>query len=266
MQQVLRRSLRMMANNSSRRKSGGEDGPKKTAPAPAPAAEYSTTGVDPLDIPCWTEHLKSLHIPTATNGEASSAAHTNGKALKHAVLDEEPVRQNFNDKISLWQGDITEFQADAIVNAANKSLLGGGGVDGAIHHAAGPDLRAECLKLHGCATGEAKITKGFRLPCKHVIHTVGPIGEKPEKLRSCYLNSLDLLKEHELRTVVFPCISTGIYGYPNEAACLVAIESVRHWLETGDNSSLVDRIIFCLYEDVDVDCYEKHLPTYFPPV
>lgn len=165
-------------------------------------------------------------------------------------------------KIALWRGDITKLQIDAIVNAANNSLLGGGGVDGAIHAAAGPDLLKECTTLNGCETGEAKITKGYKLPSKHVIHTVGPIGEKSKFLKSCYKESLNLLRKNNLRSIAFPCISTGIYGYPNEAAAKVVFRTTRDWLQS--NSEYVDLIVFCLFMPVDVEIYNKLAKKYFP--
>ncbi|XP_010836389.1 PREDICTED: O-acetyl-ADP-ribose deacetylase MACROD1 [Bison bison bison] len=145
--------------------------------------------------------------------------------------------KQLNEKISLFRGDITKLEVDAIVNAANSSLLGGGGVDGCIHRAAGPLLTDECRTLQNCETGKAKITCGYRLPAKYVIHTVGPIahGEpsasQAAELRSCYLSSLDLLLEHRLRSAAFPCISTGVFGYPNEAAAEVVLTALREWLE-----------------------------------
>lgn len=141
--------------------------------------------------------------------------------------------------IKIVQGDITKMKADAIVNAANKSLLGGGGVDGAIHVAAGPELLAECRKLHGCDTGEAKITKGYNLPAKHVIHTVGPIyrfhtlEEDAKLLADCYCNSLDLAKNNNLHSIIFSLISTGVYGYPAKDAAKVAIKTSRYWLKAN---------------------------------
>ncbi|KAJ3050290.1 O-acetyl-ADP-ribose deacetylase macrod1 [Rhizophlyctis rosea] len=172
----------------------------------------------------------------------------------------------FNDKIVIWKGDITSLTIDAIVNAANRSLLGGGGVDGAIHRAAGSELVQECRTLDGCDTGDAKITKGYHLPARHVIHTVGPIGEDSKKLSSCYVRSLDVLVENGLRTIAFCCISTGIYGYPNGRAASVALHSVRMWLERGDNADKVDSIVFCLFMAVDVKYYKQYAPLIFPPV
>ncbi len=137
--------------------------------------------------------------------------------------------------ITVDLGDITRLDVDCIVNAANKSLLGGGGVDGAIHRAAGPELLAECRTLHGCETGEAKLTKGYRLKARYVIHTVGPVYARTprdgELLASCYRNSLDLARTYDIHTIAFPAISTGVYGYPLEQAVPIAVETVTSWLE-----------------------------------
>jgi O-acetyl-ADP-ribose deacetylase len=138
-------------------------------------------------------------------------------------------------RITVVQGDITGQQVDAIVNAANEALRGGGGVDGAIHRAAGPELLEECIQIGGCPTGEARITKGYRLPARYVIHTVGPVWHggargEPEKLAACYRNSLRLAAEHGVRTIAFPGISTGVYGYPVEAATRLALTTVRDCL------------------------------------
>ena len=147
------------------------------------------------------------------------------------------------------RGDITRQAVDAIVNAANSTLLGGGGVDGAIHRAAGPELLEECRSLGGCPTGEVRITRGYRLPARHVIHTVGPVWSggrrgEPAFLRSCYERSLALAEEHELRSIAFPAISTGAYGYPIEAATRVAVETVRNSLERPSSLELVRFVCF----------------------
>ena len=148
-------------------------------------------------------------------------------------------------KIKIIKGDITKLSCDAIVNAANSSLLGGGGVDGAIHRAAGPELLAECRTLHGCQTGQVKITKGYKLPSSFVIHTVGPIyyEHSPEEakalLTACYENSLKLAKEKGLKTIAFPLISAGVYGYPQREAIRVAIETMKKYAEEFDEITLV---------------------------
>lgn len=157
------------------------------------------------------------------------------------------------------QADITKLEVDAIVNAANSSLLGGGGVDGAIHRAAGPDLVHECRVLGGCKTGEAKITRGYRLPARHVIHTVGPVWRggahgEPELLASCYRSSLGLAIQHELRSIAFPCISTGIYGYPAEKAAAIAVATVRDFL--GSHDDYFD-VTFCCFSVSDLKFYQS---------
>jgi len=173
-----------------------------------------------------------------------------------------PVRKELNRKVVITGADITILQVDAIVNAANKTLLGGHGVDGAIHAAAGLGLYHECVPLNGCAVGEAKITSGHRLPARHVIHTVGPRGEKERDLQNCYEACLQLCLDHRLRTVAFPCISTGVFGYPEEPAAKVVLRTVRHWLE--EHWRDVDCIIFCTFTDVSERLYRDLMPGYFP--
>jgi len=157
------------------------------------------------------------------------------------------------EKIAVIKGDITKLQLDAIVNAANSSLLGGGGVDGAIHRAAGPELVEECRLLGGCKTGQAKITRGYRLPARWVIHTVGPVwrgGDSGEAdlLASCYLSSLRLAVERKIKTIAFPAISCGIYGYPVEEAARIAVNETVNFLSKNDS---VERVVFiCFSEDV----------------
>ncbi len=160
--------------------------------------------------------------------------------------------------IRVIRADITTLAVDAIVNAANETLLGGGGVDGAIHCAAGPDLLAACRAIGGCPTGEARITPGFRLPAKWIIHTVGPVwrgGKQAEadKLASCYRNSLELALRHGVRTIAFPSISTGVYGYPKDLAARVAVSVMRAYADS------FDEIIACCFSAADVKLYEEIL-------
>lgn len=164
------------------------------------------------------------------------------------------------DRIEIQQGDITRLHVDAIVNAANSRLLGGGGVDGAIHRAAGPELLAECRTLGECPTGEARITRGYRLPARHVIHTVGPIYRgRPEDARllaSCYVNSLSLAAERQLASIAFPAISCGVYGYPLADACQIAIDTT---LEVLADHPGIQRIVFILFSDNNRRIYETYL-------
>lgn len=166
-------------------------------------------------------------------------------------------------EIELIQGDITKLQVDAIVNAANNSLLGGGGVDGAIHRAGGPEILEECKKIGGCETGEAVITIAGKLPVKHVIHTVGPVWNggnhnEDELLRSCYKNALRVAEENGLNTVAFPNISTGVYHFPKKRAADIAIQAVRAFLE---NDNTVKKVIFVCFDRQNNDLYAEILGT-----
>ena len=171
------------------------------------------------------------------------------------------ISEKVENQIQVVQGDITKLDCDCIVNAANRSLLGGGGVDGAIHRAAGPELLAECRTLHGCRTGEAKITKGYRLKAKYIIHTVGPIysgtAEDAAQLADCYRNSLNLAKEHDVHSIAFPAISTGVYGYPLEDAAEIAVKTVAQWLE--DHADYAMQVIFCCFDARTERVYQARL-------
>ena len=162
--------------------------------------------------------------------------------------------------LTALQSNITTLSVDAIVNAANSSLLGGGGVDGAIHRAAGLELLHECRLLGGCKTGDAKLTKGYRLPAKYIIHTVGPVWRggfdgEPELLASCYRRSLEVARENNISSIAFPSISTGIYGYPIEHAAPLAIETVQSFISVNP----FEEIIFCCFSAKDFDCYRQIL-------
>ena len=164
-------------------------------------------------------------------------------------------------RVELIKGDITSLDVDAIVNAANNSLLGGGGVDGAIHNAAGPGLLSECEKLNGCETGKAKITDGYRLKAKHVIHTVGPIwhggfSDENTLLASCYQSSLELAKQKKIKTVAFPGISTGVYGFPKDLAALIAVKETQRFLK---KNTYPEKVIFVTFSDDNYETYRKLL-------
>ncbi|PHH92421.1 hypothetical protein CDD83_7490 [Cordyceps sp. RAO-2017] len=206
-------------------------------------------------------------IPTLTQLYRSSALRPVPPSSGAAVQPSAAV----NSRVGVYRGDITELRLDAIVNAANKSLLGGGGVDGAIHRAAGPELMAECRGLGGCPTGEARITRGHRLPARHVIHTAGPVysGADPQRserlLRSCYEASLDQAIANGVGSVAFSCISTGVYGYPSRDAARVACETVRKYLDKDRDARSLTRVVFVTFEQKDAAAYAAMLPVYFPP-
>ena len=187
------------------------------------------------------------------------------KQMNERLSDDEALNYVYDkidggkmSSIKYHLGDITKLKVDAIVNAANSSLLGGGGVDGAIHRAAGPQLLEECRTLNGCRTGEAKITGGYNLPAKHVIHTVGPIYSgsisDAENLRNCYWNSLEVAKTNDLHSIAFPGISTGVYGYPKKEAAKIALKTVKEWLES--NSAYEIEITIVNFSEEDYLIYQ----------
>lgn len=171
-----------------------------------------------------------------------------------------------HSRIQLIKGDITTLEVDAIVTAANESLLGGGGVDGAIHRAAGPGLLDECRTIGICPEGEARITGGYLLPAQYIIHTVGPVWEggvynEPETLATCYAASLQLAADNAVTSMAFPCIATGSYAFPKKRACDIAISSAVQWLA---NHELPNKVIFCCFEDEDFRLYSERLKTVVP--
>lgn len=201
-----------------------------------------------------------IDIPTITQLYGEAALQKPASSAASSFLPSASI----NSRVGLIRGDITKLQLDAIVNAANTTLLGGGGVDGAIHRAAGPELLYECHGIGGCSTGDSCLTKGYKLPAKHVIHTVGPIydSRSPQKsedsLRSCYRESLKLAVSSGIKTLAFSGISTGIYGYPSADAADVACETVRKFLES--DGGVLDRVVFVTFEQKDVSAYNQALP------
>ncbi|KAF2792054.1 macro domain-like protein [Melanomma pulvis-pyrius CBS 109.77] len=211
------------------------------------------------EIPTLTLLYKLHHIKPADDEDVDTSALPAPNAT-------------YNDKISVIRQDITTLAVDAIVNAANNSLLGGGGVDGAIHRAAGPDLYDECEALGGCETGGARITDGYELPAKKIIHAVGPIywstkqeGKHAELLSGCYRTSLELAVANGLKSIAFSALSTGVYGYPSGEASHVALDTVRTFFEEGKGDEM-ERIIFCNFMQKDENAYFRNIPKYFPPV
>ena len=172
--------------------------------------------------------------------------------------------QDILAKVCVYRGGVTSLALDAIVNAANERCLGGGGVDGAIHDAAGPLLLRECCTFNGCATGQTRLTKGYDLPARFVLHTVGPIGERPHELESCYRSCLSLARRHKLRSIGFCCVSTGIFGYPLAAATNVALKTCLTYL--NEFSSDFDLLTFACFRSDEEECYKKALPHIYREV
>jgi len=173
------------------------------------------------------------------------------------------MKKDVLKRMEVTQGDITRMDVDAIVNAANTSLLGGGGVDGAIHRAAGPELLTECRTIGGCPTGEARLTKGYNLPASYVIHTVGPVynikRDNARLLSSCYKNCFEIAASHSIRSIAFPAISCGVYGYPIEDACKVAVDTTSAFLENHDT---IEKVIFVLFSPNELKVYMDYLGVY----
>lgn len=177
------------------------------------------------------------------------------------MMTREYLQQKAMERIELYHGDITRLEVDAIVNAANSTLLGGGGVDGAIHRAAGPELLVACRALGGCPTGAARLTPGYRLPARWVIHTVGPVwhgghGREAELLASAYRSSLEIARDHQMKSIAFPNISTGVYGFPKNQAALVAIRTVRKFLT---ENQWPEKVIFVLFDQENLGIYQETL-------
>ncbi|KAK9237890.1 A1pp-domain-containing protein [Lipomyces kononenkoae] len=209
-----------------------------------------------------SRELNVSEIPTVLEEYARHSLHRDPGVVH-------PPSAMLNRKLSVLREDITKVSADAIVNAANNRLAGGAGVNGAIQAAAGAQLLQECLTLNGCETGDAKITKGYMLPARHVIHTVGPIYYQHDRqvanrlLESCYLRSLQVAVENDVKTIAFPSISTGIFGFPIMEASPVALNTVRQFLQSAEGST-IERVIFVLFGKEDEQVYRMTIPKYFP--
>ncbi|KAF7773268.1 hypothetical protein Agabi119p4_5435 [Agaricus bisporus var. burnettii] len=207
----------------------------------------------------------------STSGQPSTVRQLfNNRVIRESQkVDNIKPNELLLDKVSVCRGDITVIDVDAIVNAANESLLGGGGVDGAIHRAAGPELLKECRLLNGCDIGDAKITKGYKLPARHIIHTVGPVYHSEYEdtiagqLASCYKRSLEVAVEKGLKSIAFPCISTGIFGYPNMKAAKIALTEIRRFLES-DIGKQIEQVVFVVFLERDDKTYKELIPQIYP--
>lgn len=232
-------------------------------------------------LPSWALcyiHFQSSTMPRSTIPVAEiptlSLLYKLHKLVPASAVDA-GATSRYNDKISLIRADICKLETDAIVNAANSSLMAGGGVCGAIHAVAGPELEEECERIGGCETGDAVITSGYNLPAKKVLHAVGPIySTSPSKrehqakqLAACYTRCLDLAVENGCHSVAFSCISTGIYGYPSAEAAATAMKAVKGWLEGAgaEKVQAMERVVFCCFLEKDEDCYHMIIPKFFPP-
>ncbi|KAL8278494.1 hypothetical protein RQP46_009184 [Phenoliferia psychrophenolica] len=254
-------------------------------PAPAPPSSSAVASDAPTSPPTPSPTPPAPHRPLIAAPNPSIAREGRDPATVATVADfwteggwfedevDEPTYPydaSLNSRVSVWKGDITSIQVDAIVNAANRALLGGGGVDGAIHSAAGGRLYDECKLLDGAETGESKITWGYRLPAKYIIHTVGPVYSRSKKeecerlLRSCYQTTLEVAVANDVKTLAFSGISTGIYGYPLDDATRVALDVTRNFLASPAGAS-IEHVIFTVFRQIDVDSYLSIVPEFFPP-
>ena len=256
------------------------------------------------DMPVWATRARALAAAASDGGDDDAPDNNDGDDYSRAswmrrpqlqfdVTDKQaryPVDDVINTKVSVVRGDITSLEVDGVVNAANSSLMGGGGVDGAIHSAAGPLLEGACRPLGGAETGETKMTQGFALPAKFVLHTVGPVERGDRQLRSCYRSAIDLAVKNGMRSLAFCCVSTGIYGFPLKRATHIALDECRRFLNSlaagtytyepaitgphgvtaGDPPTVpptlaaFDRIVFCVFTAEELQCYETLMPSYFP--